>query len=345
MMRSWLMLAVGGLVACGGPAVSKPADPDTGEDSMVRLERVASYNVEGSDLAVASDARTWAAHRRGRVRIWRGDGLLAEHDVGGADPQVIRFAGPTTLLVGPRRLEWSTGAVDEPADNSLMPALLRGGVVLGDGRTVAVLEHRPRRGRRGPGESPSGGERGASLAVIGADGARIVLADGVPPSARVFAEADGPILVGGTDLVAYDRASLQPSRIAQSTYQLSDIDAASGWVVAIDARGRLIGRSPSRDAWSLEAHQGRGRVALRVADEHLATGGADGRLRIWQLADPPTPLVEARLAEGLRVAGLAWLDGRTLLVATEGRASTVDVWALQGLPRTDAKSRPPASSN
>jgi FAD/FMN-containing dehydrogenase len=78
----------------------------------------------------------------------------------------------------------------------------------------------------------------------------------------------------------------------------------------------------------LVAHLGAA-SALDVRDAYLATGGSDGRIAVWRVADLPTsaasatePFAEATFAG--TVDALVWIDDATLAAAvTEGRRSRV----------------------
>ncbi|MCU0675559.1 MAG: hypothetical protein MUE69_22535 [Myxococcota bacterium] len=147
------------------------------------------------------------------------------------------------------------------------------------------------------------------------------------PGATTLAIDDERVAAVGTRawLVDGDR----PRELSAPRYEARAAAFAGDRLVALDATGALVVWDLSTGtATTLVAHLGAA-SALDVRDAYFATGGSDGRVAVWRVADLPTnaasatePFAEATFAG--TVDALVWIDDATLASAvTEGRRSRV----------------------
>lgn len=150
---------------------------------------------------------------------------------------------------------------------------------------------------------------------------------GAVPGTSILAADSGRLAAAGTSAYVFQADALVA--VEAPRYEVRALAFAGPRLLGLDAVGALV-------IWDLEgsttttlvAHLGDA-DALAVGDPFVATGGSDGRVAIWRLADlPPAatsaePIAEATFAG--RVDALVWERGTnepTVLVAvTEGRRS------------------------
>jgi WD40 repeat protein len=147
------------------------------------------------------------------------------------------------------------------------------------------------------------------------------------PGATTLAIDDDRVAAVGTRawLVEGDRTR----ELSAPRYEARTAAFVGDRLVALDATGALVVWDlATGTTTTLVAHLGAA-SALDVRDAYLATGGSDGRIAVWRVADLPTsaasatePFAEATFAG--TVDALVWIDDATLAAAvTEGRRSRV----------------------
>jgi hypothetical protein len=156
------------------------------------------------------------------------------------------------------------------------------------------------------------------------------------PGAATLAHQGRRIAAAGTRgwIVEADRAR----ELAAPRYEARAVTFAGARLIALDATGALVVWDVATGTiTTLVAHLGAA-SALEARGELLATGGSDGRVAVWRVADLPTdaasatePFAEATFAG--TVDALVWIDDATLAVAvTEGRRSRVARLRLRDRP-------------
>lgn len=297
-MRAWLSLClVIGACRCG--------------DAEVATTSAASRDTEGARLALGEDVTTLPAPAL--ALAWLGDGpVIARRGVlslGGRELPAPAYLGGAIDVHDGVANAWPYELRDEAPTELAVP----------EGPPIASA-------RRGP---------NGWIALRGATNERelVSLDETTPrpiasvPGAALLAY-DGPrVAAVGTQawLVEAERTR----ELAAPRYEARAVAFAGARLVALDATGALVVWDlATGTSTTLVAHLGAA-SALEARGEHLATGGTDGRVAVWRVADLPTaaatatePFAEATFAG--TVDALVWIDDTTLAVAvTEGRRSRV----------------------
>lgn len=289
----------------------------------------ASAAPEHTRLALGQDVTTLRAPALSLA--WLGDGPVVGQRgafvLGGRElPAPAYLGGPIDVLDGAARA-WPYELDDEAPTELAVP----------EGPPIASARRAPQgwialRGAANERELVAlEGAMARRLASV--PGATLLAHDGRIESAG--SSADGPrIAAVGTQawLVEGDR----PRELAAPRYEARAVAFAGARLVALDATGALVVWDlATGTSTTLVAHLGSA-SALAARGEHLATGGGDGRVALWRVADLPTdttsatePFAETTFAG--TVDALVWIDDTTLAVAvTEGRRSRVVRLRLRG---------------
>lgn len=320
------------------------------DGAIAWVSLTASWRREGEAVRIdlrqgGGDAiRAWAVSRAGRA-------LAAVDAAGRVDVWAIGDVGARRVDLGPR--ESAAGALHRAAEQPVgatAVAFVGDGLVIGDARGDVW------RRWMGEGEDGAGGvAHGAALRAIALAGngrGASVDSEGMIRMWRVGAEGearvDGGVASGAVvRALAIDGEGRRvAAAIGEHVWVWEEGDSGGGavevrsagpsvtriafagrWLVAGDEEGELVG-------WEVEAagvakegrpvgrHPG-GITALAAVGEVVASGDAEGRVRLWRLGPPGEPTEE--LGRGAAVAALVIEGGRMVASREDG-----EVWIVGG---------------
>jgi WD40 repeat protein len=326
-----------------GPVSPAPVQPAP-RPAMMKLtaqHRAALADAHAQWVAFHRDGKRWAAALPGVVYVWDGEAAPRELEV---PTQGLAFSDDgKRLLASPYRLD-----PDRPAPAPLPDPLratlnahgrqydLVASAFSPDGaELVLVASFRPGRGLGASGERPPQPEQ--ILLVDGATGklARALWrgddtrCEAVAVGARFIAAAD-------VDVWLWPRHGARPARRVlagpQAQVRALQFSPDGARLAAVDADGMAT-------LW--DAASGTRLVRWKVHDDNaprlafhprlpvLATGSADGAIRLWSFAATGDPVLVAEAKDqGGMVESLAFSpDGKRLLAAVNGRPVFYDVAA------------------
>jgi hypothetical protein len=296
-VRAWLSLClVIGACRCG--------------DAEVETTSAASRDTERARLALGEDVTTLRAPAL--ALAWLGDGpVIGQRGVlmlGGRELPAPAYLGGAISVRDGVVYAWPYELRDETPSELAVPQ--------GPPITTASVTSRGWLALRSATDSRE---------LVRLDDAAHTIAQ--TPGATTLAIEDERVAAVGTRawLVEGD----QTRELSAPRYEVRAAAFAGDRLVALDATGALVVWDlATGTTTTLVAHLGAA-SAIDVRDAHLATGGSDGRVAVWRVADLPTrsasatePFAEATFAG--TVDALVWIDDATLAAAvTEGRRSRI----------------------
>jgi len=341
-----------------GPAVNKkngPAMTDTSKATRVRLELIREL-AGRTDAFLASSRKgsTWASATPDAIQLWDGDQPATSarlEDADGYQIEALGFsadgarlaASPAVFDVSSAKLNELPGLRDafgqglNPLDNAGADERYRVSAAAWSptlDELVVAVEYREPMTARGKKSPPRTLPRNRLLVFDD----KLVMKKDLDPDDSVvgwFAVAvdDRFAVAIGDRVVVWDRkgytklATLETPERPGQTLRLSP----DGKRVAVIGERVWLWRT---DTWKLEhswqAHESHGQaLAFHPSAPILASGDADGSVKLWRLTDaaPPALLAEQKVGKLVRAIAFA-AEGNRLIVADNDSESATRIFGL-----------------
>jgi len=292
----------------------------------------------GATLAYAADGEYWASASYGVVQLWRQTEPELELQTPTAESGRMRFdRDGTRLLLAPYVYDLATGAwtATGPLFGKLDPPLSEPGLFAvsdavwdRDGQDLVVAA-------RFRGDGDPVGEREQVVVLRGADREPVATLYEGEREVRGLAIDDRFVAVAIKDIMIWSRSERRDvATLSGHAITVTDLAFSPDgrWLASIDGRGVVLvwdteqwGEPVARIQTSAERGLA---VAWHPSQPVLATGGYDGAVQLWSVADPAEPIYATPPLGGW-VEGLAFApNGRQLVAAVRSEPVGLVVFAV-----------------